>query len=44
MYTKKRGDYPDFDEPIILTQKRRGITIDSVCQSIHKVICFIIKF
>lgn len=36
MYTKKRGDYPDFDEPIILTQKRRGITIDSVCQSIHK--------
>jgi len=36
VYTKKRGMYPDFDDPIILTQKRKGVNIESVCQSIHK--------
>jgi len=36
VYTKKRGVYPDFEDPIILTKKRKGTTIESVCQEIHK--------
>jgi ribosome-interacting GTPase 1 len=40
VYTKKRGMYPDFEDPIILTQKRKGVSIESVCQSIHKVIFY----
>lgn len=27
VYTKKRGDQPDFTEPIILTQARGGFTV-----------------
>lgn len=36
VYTKKRGDYPDFNDPIIMTQKRKGTTIEAVCEQIHK--------
>ncbi|KAL3317207.1 Developmentally-regulated GTP-binding protein 2 [Cichlidogyrus casuarinus] len=33
IYTKKRGDRPDLDDPIIL---RKGATIEHVCRCIHK--------
>ncbi|ORZ31463.1 P-loop containing nucleoside triphosphate hydrolase protein [Catenaria anguillulae PL171] len=33
VYTKKRGEYPDFEEGIIL---RNGATIEHVCHSIHR--------
>lgn len=36
IYTKKRGCAPDFSDPIVLTRKRRGITIESVCDHLHK--------
>eukprot|EP00331_Platyophrya_macrostoma_P016651 CAMPEP_0176472626 /NCGR_PEP_ID=MMETSP0127-20121128/41853_1 /TAXON_ID=938130 /ORGANISM="Platyophrya macrostoma, Strain WH" /LENGTH=371 /DNA_ID=CAMNT_0017867527 /DNA_START=36 /DNA_END=1151 /DNA_ORIENTATION=+ len=36
IYTKKRGEPPDFEEPIVLTQQRNGITVMSVCTQIHR--------
>lgn len=36
IYTKKSGKQPDFGDPIVLTQKRRGCTIEAVCDSVHK--------
>ncbi|KAI8865407.1 P-loop containing nucleoside triphosphate hydrolase protein [Ramicandelaber brevisporus] len=38
IYTKRRGDLPDFAEPIILRRKGTDIpaTIEQVCASIHK--------
>lgn len=34
----KKGDHPDFDDPIILTKGRKGCTIESICNTIHKVL------
>lgn len=36
IYTKKRGDEPNFNEPIILTNKREGNTVETVCRLVHK--------
>ena len=36
IYTKKRGDAPDFNEPIILTKGRGGLTIYHAVLQIHK--------
>jgi small GTP-binding protein len=36
IYTKKRGEAPDFTEPVVLTAGRYGITIESLCNQIHK--------
>jgi ribosome-interacting GTPase 1 len=36
IYTKKKGAEPNFDDPIILTQSRKGCTIEAVCGMIHK--------
>lgn len=36
VYTKKKGFPPDFEEPIILTQGRKGCTVETICLSIHK--------
>ena len=36
VYTKKKGRQPDFLDPIILTQGRKGCTVESICNSIHK--------
>mmetsp|Transcript_8570 Transcript_8570/g.7582 ORF Transcript_8570/g.7582 Transcript_8570/m.7582 type:complete len:171 (-) Transcript_8570:171-683(-) len=36
VYTKKRGCYPDFNDPIILTQGRGGTTVENVCRLIHR--------
>lgn len=31
VYTKKKGMYPDFGDPIILTTERNGCTVNSIC-------------
>lgn len=36
IYTKKHGAAPDLENPIILTAKRRGCKIESVCDLIHR--------
>lgn len=36
VFTKKKGHPPDFEEPIILTQGRKGCTVRSICNSIHR--------
>ena len=33
VYTKRRGQRPDFDDPVIL---RMGATVEDVCKGIHK--------
>jgi ribosome-interacting GTPase 1 len=33
VYTKRRGEYPDFSDGIVL---RRGATVEHVCHSIHR--------
>lgn len=34
IYTKRRGRAPDFIEPVVLSAERKGITVESACQSI----------
>ena len=36
VYTKPRGKKPDFDDPLILTEGRHGVSIESACKQIHK--------
>lgn len=36
VYTKRRGEPPDFSEPVILTAGRNGCTVESLCNSIHR--------
>jgi uncharacterized protein len=36
VYTKKPGNKPDFNEPLILTDRRDGHTIEAACVQIHK--------
>jgi len=36
IYTKKQSAPPDLENPIILTAKRRGCKIESVCDLIHR--------
>lgn len=36
IYTKKRGQLPDFSDPLILTQDRDGINVKSAIMQIHK--------
>jgi ribosome-interacting GTPase 1 len=31
VYTKKKGTMPDFDDPLVLTNDRNGVSIRSVC-------------
>ena len=37
VYTKKKGQQPDFSDPLILTHGRHGITIKAAILQIHKV-------
>lgn len=34
IYTKRKGGPPDFSEPVVLTQGRRGLTVESACKTI----------
>eukprot|EP01090_Pellita_catalonica_P014781 TRINITY_DN3849_c0_g1_i1.p1 TRINITY_DN3849_c0_g1~~TRINITY_DN3849_c0_g1_i1.p1 ORF type:complete len:414 (-),score=78.70 TRINITY_DN3849_c0_g1_i1:59-1240(-) len=36
VYTKKKGDKPNFDDPLVLTSGRGGLTIKAACGQIHK--------
>jgi ribosome-interacting GTPase 1 len=36
IYTKRRGEAPDFEEPIILTTGRGGINIKTAITQIHR--------
>ncbi|KAH8739057.1 DRG like OBG family GTpase fused to an RNA binding domain TGS domain [Cryptosporidium ryanae] len=36
LYTKKRGEYPDFLDPLILTPQRGQINVESAVKLIHK--------
>jgi ribosome-interacting GTPase 1 len=41
VYTKKRGEYPDFDGGLIL---KSGVTVEEVCKGIHKSLLEEFKF
>ncbi|KAJ0400230.1 hypothetical protein P43SY_006194 [Pythium insidiosum] len=36
VYTKRRGEAPQFEEPVVLSSQRKGTTISSACISISK--------
>jgi hypothetical protein len=36
IYTKKRGQAPDLSEPVVLTAGRYGVTVEALCNQIHK--------
>lgn len=36
IYTKKVGARPDFDEPVVLSDDRGGVTIEAFVSQIHK--------
>ena len=36
IYTKKRGEAPDFAEPVVLTAGRFGVTVEALCNQIHR--------
>ena len=37
IYTKKKGNQPDFQDPLILTHGRDGVTVKSAIMQIHRV-------
>ena len=41
IYTKKRGDPPDFNGGLIL---RRGATVEHVCHAIHRTLTDVFKY
>jgi len=36
IYTKKKGNQPDFADPLILTHGRDGVTVKSAIMQIHR--------
>jgi ribosome-interacting GTPase 1 len=36
IYTKRRGQQPDLNEPIVLSTQRHGLTVEAVCTTISK--------
>mmetsp|Transcript_7879 Transcript_7879/g.12527 ORF Transcript_7879/g.12527 Transcript_7879/m.12527 type:complete len:239 (-) Transcript_7879:872-1588(-) len=36
IYTKKRGQPPDWEEPVVLTSLRHGISVESACMQVHR--------
>lgn len=36
IYTKRRGEAPDFTEPLFLTKGRQGLTVKSCIMQIHR--------
>ena len=35
VYTKRRGEAPDFTEPVVLSAERRGVTVESACKTVR---------
>mmetsp|Transcript_5285 Transcript_5285/g.7009 ORF Transcript_5285/g.7009 Transcript_5285/m.7009 type:complete len:408 (-) Transcript_5285:481-1704(-) len=44
IYTKPRGQQPDFSEPVILTKGRYGCTVESACKQVHRSLIDDFKF
>lgn len=44
VYTRKRGEKPDLDDPVVLTQARGGLTIKHACAQIHNELAKSFKF
>jgi small GTP-binding protein len=44
VYTKKRGEGPDLDEPIVLSSQRDGLTVGACCKGISKELYDIFNF
>jgi ribosome-interacting GTPase 1 len=44
IYTKKRGDAPDFSEPVVLTAGRHGCSVESLCNQLHRSLALDFKF
>ncbi|CAD8088759.1 unnamed protein product [Paramecium sonneborni] len=44
VYTKKRGQQPDFSDPIVLSNDRNGLMVRSVCAQIHRELVGEFKF
>ncbi|MCL4419490.1 TGS domain-containing protein, partial [Patescibacteria group bacterium] len=36
IYTKRRGQAPDLDEPIVLSSERNGLSIEAACKAISR--------
>jgi ribosome-interacting GTPase 1 len=36
IYTKRRGQQPDLNDPIVLSSERHGLTVDAACRGISK--------
>jgi uncharacterized protein len=36
VYTKRRGEAPDFSEPLVLTDARDGSDVEAACKTIHR--------
>lgn len=43
VYTKPRGLFPDFDQPVILRNDRRHTTVEAFCNKLHKAIIHDLK-
>ena len=44
IYTKRRGQAPDINEPIVLSVKRDGLTVEAVCKSVSQELLEIFSF
>ena len=44
IYTKRRGQPPDLDAPVVLSAERDGLTVAAVCKSISKELLEIFNF
>lgn len=44
IYTKRRGEAPDLEEPMVLSGQRHGLTIEAACKSISKELLGIFNF
>jgi len=44
IYTKRRGNQPDLEEPVVLTTKRHGMNVEAACKSISKELLDVFNF
>jgi ribosome-interacting GTPase 1 len=44
IYTKRRGQPPDLDEPIILSGERDGLTVEAVCKTVSRELLDVFNF
>lgn len=44
VYTKRRGQPPDLTEPVVLSNQRHGLTVESACQSVSRELLDVFNF